>query len=295
MLHVLHPRVCQPLNSFLVFLNHRIIQSGGNFERSPVQPPAQGRAKTELRSGCQGLGQYFTAECQGQQCWGTTMSNAAFRKLLRSCLSCHCEKVSKDKIVSKQEWRIWSDQQRAQMIAVWGFFPAVCSSWIYLALVVYQQCVNQKESRLTYEFGSNPVQQLRGVRYNASYCSISTVLVTDGDGASLSCCENIRVSCRGEHKHAHRTFSSYFTPAPPLPLIFSLCAAQQSRKPHRSPTNQLKVFSLPLTDSLFWVWSVTLKFPVAVVFTLFIVFSPIFPQSNLLLNVSYFPPSQHEF
>lgn len=110
-------------------------------------------------------------------------------------------------------------------------------------------CVNQKESRLTYEFGSNPAQQLRGVRYNASYCSISTVLVTDVDGASLSCCENIRVSCRGEHKHAHRAFSSYFTPAPPLPLIFSLCAAQQCRKPHLKSHEPAEGF-LPATHRL---------------------------------------------
>lgn len=77
----------------------------------------------------------------------------------------------------------------------------------------------------------------------------TAALAADVGGASLSCWENICASCHGEHKHAHTAFGPYFIPPPPLPLIFSLRAVQQSRKSHLKSHKPAEGF-LPATDRL---------------------------------------------
>lgn len=43
-------------------------------------------------------------DAKAQQCWGTALAGAAFRKLLSSCLNCQYEKVRRtDQALSKQE------------------------------------------------------------------------------------------------------------------------------------------------------------------------------------------------
>jgi len=120
-----------------------------------------------------------------QQCWGTVLVGAAFRKLLRSCLNCHCEKVSKK---------------------------------------TRQRCLKTGVKDLVRSTKSTD---------SASCCGISTVSSVDVDGASLGCCENISCLVPWQAPTPMRSiFVPSFTPVPPLPLFFSLCTAQQSRKPH---------------------------------------------------------------
>lgn len=99
-----------------------------------------------------------------------------------------------EKVVSKQERRIWWDQQRAQTVGLRFFSCSLQFSWLYLALAVYRQCFNRNENRLTSKFGSYPGHQLGGVRYKARCCSINTVLSADVDSASLGCCDNVCLS-----------------------------------------------------------------------------------------------------
>lgn len=55
MLHVLHPCACQPLSSLLVFLNYSITQIEGDFGKSLVQRPAQGRPRPNTDQAAEAL------------------------------------------------------------------------------------------------------------------------------------------------------------------------------------------------------------------------------------------------
>ena len=55
------------------------------------------QAKTNSDWAAEDLVSISEKNAKAQQCWGTALVGAAFRKLLRSCLNCHCEKVSKNR------------------------------------------------------------------------------------------------------------------------------------------------------------------------------------------------------
>lgn len=148
-------------------------------------------------------------DAKAQQCWGTALVGAAFRKLLSSCLNCQCEKVFQNRPGCLKTG-----------VKDLGFFRALCL-FLDLGLGVYQPCFDQNEITLPSKFGSCPGQQLREIGCKGSSCSSSTIFSVDVDGALWGCCENIRALSCGEHKHPHMVFVPYFTPAHPLPLFFS--------------------------------------------------------------------------